>query len=414
MTGRLVKVIGLLLLLLATVSCRSNTAEDEINGRVTLWHGWSAEEAFVLGEALSQFQEINPDVRIISVAIPQDQILNEFHKAGEDGLGPDLLIGKDSWIGELAESGLIRPLSPDEIPPSLIDLRNRSLTQYQDQFFGIPMSLAPRALYYNKRLVSKPPASLDELLQEWAAGNQVAFVPRFEEAYWGIQAFGEGLFDEQNRFTLAESGFTEWLSWLDEVQSAPGVILNVDDESLLELFATEQIAYYVAGPDKQALISELMDQENPFEFGIASLPGGPQGAGGPLLPAETLLLYAFASPEQTRIASDLAAFLVNQQQSIRFMRDLGRVPANPAVQVDQRIYPLVNGFSQQANTAVVIPNEIPSDPFFAAGDRAYVSTLSGLLAPEEAVCNFGQEVAAILGYTSREMSLPYGCNASTK
>ena len=218
MIGRRLKVTGLLLLLLATVSCQSNVADDELNGRVTLWHSWTAAEAEVLDEALSQFQEIHPKVQIITFALPQDQILKEFTAAGNDGLGPGLLIGTDSWIGELADSGLIRPLPADETIADQFDSRNNALTQYQDQLFGVPLFLEPRALYYNKSLVTESPDSLDALLQEAAAGRGVAFVPRFEEAYWGIQAFGEGLFDAQDRFTLAESGFTEWLDWLDAAQ----------------------------------------------------------------------------------------------------------------------------------------------------------------------------------------------------
>jgi maltose-binding protein MalE len=92
---------------------------------------------------------------------------------------------------------------------SLFNERNLAITQYRGQQFGIPLALAPRAMYYNKSIVSSPPTTLDELLQEAAAGHSVAFVPRFTEAHWGIQAFGDGLFDDQARFTLAESGFSE-------------------------------------------------------------------------------------------------------------------------------------------------------------------------------------------------------------
>ena len=145
----------------------------------------------------------------------------------------------------------------------------------------------------------------------------------------------------------------------------------MDDASLLELFATEQIAYYVAGPEKQDEIIALLDEEDPFDYGVVPLPSGPHGPAGPLLPAETMLPYAFTSDNQTRIANDLASFLVNQQQSIRFMRELDRVPANPAVSVDRRVYPIVSGFARQAQSAVVIPNEVPTNPLVAAGDVYY-------------------------------------------
>jgi hypothetical protein len=90
------------------------------------------------------------------------------------------------------------------------------------------------------------------------------------------------------------------------------------------------------------------------------------------------------------------------------------VPANPSVAVDQRIYPIVHGFAQQVESAVVIPNEIQSQPLVKAGNRAYVSVLSGALSPEEAVCQFGLEVAAFQGYTTADMSLPQNCEVPTE
>jgi maltose-binding protein MalE len=391
-------------------SCQRNASNEGLNGRVTIWHSWPSGEAVVLEETLDQFQEIHPDVHISTVAFPYDQLLAEFMLAGAEGLGPTLLLGTDSWLGDLVDAGLISPISQETTTWDLFNARNTALTQYQGQQYGIPLSLAPHALYYNKSLVSTPPSTLDELLAEAEAGRSVAFVPRFAKAYWGIQAFGEGLFDDQTRFTLAESGFAEWLSWLNEAQSAPGVIMNIDDESLMALFASGQVAYYVAGPEKQALIASIIKEEDPFAIGITPLPGNPEAPSGPVLSAEIIMFYEFATPEERMIANELSAFFVNQQQSIRFLRDLDRVPVNSNVRVDPRVYPNVYGFAQQSKTAVVIPNEIVADTLVEAGNRAYANVLSGVLTPVEAACNFGQEVAVSQGYSEATMSIPEGCD----
>jgi maltose-binding protein MalE len=124
------------------------------------------------------------------------------------------------------------------------------------------------------------------------------------------------------------------------------------------------------------------------------------------------MFYEFAAPEERIIADELAAFLVNQQQSIRFLRELDRVPANPNVRVDPRVYPNVFGFAQQSKTAVVIPNEIVADDLMEAGNQAYANVLLGVLTPAEAVCNFGQEVAVSQGYLEATMSIPEGCAIS--
>ncbi len=73
------------------------------------------------------------------------------------------------------------------------------------------------------------------------------------------------------------------------------------------------------------------------------------------------------------------------------LTNLGRILATHYVSNSFRTHP--NGFTQQAETAVVLPNEIPKSLLIAEGNRAYASVLSGLLTPEEAVCNFGQEIA---------------------
>lgn len=406
-----VRLFGILLIGLFIMGCQANTTNNELKGRLTLWHSWTPAEVEVLEGALAQFQEIHPGVRIIPVSMPEEQILSEFSKTGNDGLGPAMLIGKNSWISQLADAGLIRPVSLNQEPDTLtfFNLRNRALVEYQDEIFGVPMSLEPYALYYNKDMVTELPESLDALLAEAADGNGVSFVPRFEEAYWGIQPFGAGLFDATGQFTLAGSGFVEWLRWVAEAQAAPGVILNVDDKSLLELFATGQIAYYVGKPATQARLHALADDQNAIDFGVMPLPQGPNGSSGPLLTAETILLYTYMSDEQAVIANELAKFLVNNQQSIRFMRELDHVPANPAIRVDRRIYPLVNGFARQATTAVVMPNDISSQRLVEAGNRAYITVLSGTDSAETAVCTFGLEVIEILDLSPTEVNLPSGC-----
>lgn len=412
MTRKRWRMAGIVFLLLLMAGCQSSAPTDVLKGRITLWHSWSPAEAAVLDESLAQFEEIHPQVNITTVALPRDKMLEEFYRIGNDGLGPGMMIGGDSWIGGLADDGLIRPFSTDAFPAAFFNTRNTSLMLYQDKIYGVPMILAPYALYYNKDLVTTPPESLDDLLADAAEGRQIAFVPRFVEAYWGIQTFGDGFFDNEGRFTLAQSGFLEWLDWLDDAQQAPGVILNEDNESLLDLFAAGKVAYYVARPESQQTILAKMDEAKPFEMGVVPLPQGPAGSAGPVLTAESIFLYSYASENQSDIVNALASFLVNQQQSIRFLRELDAVPANPSVRVDNRIYPIANGFARQARTAVVIANEISTVPSVAAGNRAYITVLSGIASPEEAVCQFGLDMAEIMSYSAEDMDLPDGCSAA--
>jgi arabinogalactan oligomer/maltooligosaccharide transport system substrate-binding protein len=401
------QLITFILLLLALSSCQVfRQGDDELSGRVVLWHGWTPEETAILEEALDEFREIHPQVTVASLALPKSELLEQYKLSANDGLAPDILLGSSDWVGELADAGLVRGFENDEFNALNLETGRLAATRYQNKIYGLPLSLYPSALYYNKSLVDSPPTSLDGLLEQAAEGIEVAFVPRFEEAYWGIQTLGQGLFDEEGDITLVDSGFTRWLEWLNNAQNEPGVILSADDTVLFDLFSQGRVAYYVAGPGKQALLKEVMGEES---FGVVPLPSGPDGPAGPLLPVESIIFYLFSSQEQSRTAIALGDFLANQQQANRFMRELDRVPANPGVGVDSRIYPNVSGFARQARTAVIPPNELAWDQLVASGNKAYISALSGILTPAEAVCRFGQEIIDLQDLSEDEIRLPAGC-----
>lgn len=398
---------GLVMLLLTAVACRGEqSTPSELQGRIILWHDWSAEEELVLVQALNDFLEVNPGVEITRLAIPPETILAEFEHAVAEGLGPDLIIGASDWIRSLAAQSYLRPVESIGINQRNYPGRIEQAVQYRDVLYGVPGFLEPQALYFNRQQVSIPAANLDELLLQTADGRQIGFVPRFQPAYWGIRTFGEGLFDAEGNFTLATSGFTEWLTWLAANQNDPNIILSVDDASLLELFAQGQITYFIAGPEKQA---ELKRRLGVDKLGVTILPSGPAGAAAPLLPIESMLLNGYSSANQTMIAETLAEYLTNQQQSIRFMRDLDRVPANPSAGVDSRLYPTVDGFARQAFTGVTLPDQINLQAITESGDRAYANVLSGTLTPEEAVCRFGLEIVAATDFSGVKVDLPEGC-----
>ncbi|MCA9950494.1 MAG: extracellular solute-binding protein [Anaerolineales bacterium] len=398
-------IIFLLILLFWLIGCQTSTTNDNtLNGRITVWHKRQPPESLVLETALNTFQEANPQVEIVSVYIPPDQFLDEFKDSAKDGLAPDLIIGSEAWLPELAEAGLIRPFEPTGTILALE--RYATLTQYQGKSYGLPFSLSPQALYYSKALVENPVTTLDDLLAAARKGDRIGFVPLFVPAYWGIEAFGEGLFDAEGNFTLAESGFVEWLTWLDDAQPIAGVIMSTDETSLRERFIQGDLHYYVAGPEELDTLRESMGDD---AFGVTLLPAGPIGSAGPLLTAQLFMFYAHSTKEQSQIANALARFFASQQQSNLFMRELEIIPANPAVRVDPRLYPYVSGFARQARTGTALPNELDKEQLYTAGNEAYINVLSEQVTPEEAVCTFGQQVAAISGMSGRDINLPDGC-----
>lgn len=405
-TCRAIWLLFILLSALLLSGCRAPLPADAQSGRVLLWHSFNETETPVLNQILQQYQEIHPQTRIISVMVPAAEMQQRYQETADLGLGPDLFIGSSDWVRDLADAGLIRGLERgdwggnDYLAAAALALR------YQEQLYGLPLSLQPVALFYNPRLVAAPAATLDEWLQQAEAGQRIALSPRFRQMYWGIGAFGDVLFNTAAQFELRDSGFTAWLDWLKTAQESPGVIMLRDETTLQNLFIEEQVAYYVARPDVIPALTAAMDAG---KLAVAPLPSLPGRRATPLLRVDAVMLNTASSQRQQRLALSVAQFLTNPEQSLILLRDAGRVPANRQVRVDARVYPLLAGFVTQSQSAVVIPNWVDLPAFTALGDAVYNNVLSGVLAPAAAVCQFGLDVALAQSIPLTEFTLPERC-----
>jgi ABC-type glycerol-3-phosphate transport system substrate-binding protein len=389
------------------VGCQTNANSDgALHGRILLWHSWNEADTVVLEQLLQEFAEIHPNVTIITAAIPADELRTRYEATAPQGLGPNLLIGNADWIPDLAAQSLIASFSEQDV--SVFNFLSSTIRTVQNEsggeIYGLPLSVSMDTLYYNTAQVGRPARTLAELWLEAENGRIVAIPATFERAYWGIYAFGNGLFDNDGHFTIEESGFEGWLATLKEVQEIPNVVLSRDSMALQQLFASGRAAYYVGRPEELMALQEALGE---FSVGVAALPAGDAGSSRTLLTVEALLLNSTSSDQQTAIAVEVAKFLTNQEQSTQLMRRAGRVPANGRVEINQQIYPDMLGFKLQALTAVNLPPDAPRKPIFDLGNLAYANVLSGLLTPFEAVCDFGRgliEVAPGLNVT-----LPVEC-----
>lgn len=405
------RLLPLLLLALCSLpllaGCQTPAAavDDELQGRILLWHSWDEENTAVLASILDQFRTIHPNVTIISVAVPPEELRQRFASTAVQGLGPDLFIGSSDWIPELVRAGLLEELSVYDVsvldfgPTVISDLR------VNDGLYGLPLSLRTVALYYNASLVDTPAQSISELRNQANDGQTVALPTDFAQAYWGIGAYGPGLFRD-GVFNLVESGLLAWLTQLKAAQEAPGVIMDNDSEALLRLFAEERVAYFIGGSDALPLLQEAIGAD---DLGVAVLPGGPNGPAAPLLSIEAVMLNSASSADQRAAALSLAAFLTNAEQSNVLLREAGRIPANWRVQVDSRIYPILAPFALQSRAGVTLPNTLDKEAFIMLGDTAYSNMLGGVLTPEEAVCEFGIAVVDLEGVDVESAVLPDTC-----
>lgn len=413
--GRMLILAALIGVLLTLPACAQVTedapggrGESEIQGRILLWHSWTAEDTEVLDRVIRQFGEANPGTKIVSVAVPAEELLEQYITSSTQGLGPDILVGSSEWVRLLAQNDSIRPLPTGFFGAGRFLPQAVGALVLDDRLYGLPLALSVEALYFNRSLVTQPPHTLDDLIGQLEGQAVFAMVPDFGAAYWGIQNFGTGLFDEDGTFTLDESGFREWLTWLSEAQNEAGMILNRDQAALRQAFMEGRIAYYVGTPEE---LPDLLEALGEGDLGVATLPDHTERTSGPLLRVEGVFLSPYSSEHQAELALAAALFLTNAEQNRTFMRLANRIPANLQVQVDPRVYPFTAGFAQQSRRSVTLPTTLMKNSFYELGDQAYANVLGGVLSPDEAVCRFGLDVIEDQTFQPDEVVLPAGCVA---
>ena len=389
-------ILILVSFLLAGCAYGDNAA---VGGRIVLWHSATGTVGSVLDDIVDRFMEINPHIQVSLVSIPADEMLSRYRNAAELSLGPDLFIGETTWIPALADQDLIQSL--DRYDPSLDGYFSAAVENihYDGEVYGIPYGLTLNALFYNADRVTTPPDTLAALLAQATDGNGTAMTTRFDHAFWGVRAFGGRMFGDDGRVTLDGGGFASWLSWMSSAQNAVGMFLNNDRATLMNLFMSGQVAYYVGTPDDFPLLSSNMEAN----IGVAPLPTGPGGPAGPLLHLDALMFNRASAQRNTRAALELARFLTNDENSLRLAREVGHVPANSRVPgIDARTYPIVNGFMTQARTAIPIVNTEAMSVLLADGDRLYRRVLDGVVDATEGAASFTATINTALGYEQVE------------
>lgn len=402
-----------LILLLVTgmlVSCQARAAEPEAAhpGRIILWHSWREQEEEALDSLLARFTAIYPELTVITARYAPDALKHEYLDKVAQGLGPDLMIGTQEWTPELADANLIRALAPERIDTSIYLSSALQTLHYNQKLYGLPLSVQTSALYYNRTLVETPPTTLQALIEEAGNGQKVALNTSFAAAFWGVQAFGGQLLDDEGHIVLNQGGLANWLGWLIEAQNVPNIILSNDEEILDTLFADGEAAYYIAPSTELLRLQEILGKEG---VGVAPLPAGPHSAAGPFLETEPIFFSTASSPRQFAHALRLAEFLTNVEQQRKLAQLAGRIPANPRARIDRRVSSAVAGFVEQSKTAVpllLIPQVVDAIAF---GEEAYVQALEGMHTPVEVATDLTRQVNEKYGLETRDVASTVQCLA---
>lgn len=380
----------LFILAVMLMGCASDDSAEELRGQLLLWHSWSFQDRQTLNRITTQFREIYPDVEIITVAIPANDLERRYRETAALGLGPDMVIGSDRWIPQYVEDNLIQAIrSPDIDIVTFSSKALRTARSADGTLYGIPLSQNATVLYYNKSIsqFDTPPATFEQWIRYANGGDVTALNIDFEDAYWGVTPFGDGLFDADGQMLTDSDGLLGWLEWLKKAQRHPNIILSRDTELLQDLFIDGTAQYYLGWSDE---LPTLLGAMGETRVGVAPLPHveDSERMPVPLLRTEVILFNESSSEKQTELAYAFASFLTNTTQSAILMRETHRVPANRQVQISSEVDELQYIMASQIMSATLPSTDVAFSTLLEAGEEVYTNVLTGVRSPESAVALF--------------------------
>lgn len=210
-----------------------------ISGTVTFWHAYSADspEVATLDDVvIPAFEKKFPDVDVKSVPVPYDDLHQKLITAVAGDQLPDLVRADIGWVPELANLGVLVPLS--EEMPDFQELADNTFpgslatNKWKDAYYGLPLDTNTRVMLYNSEVFAtagvEVPSSVEDLLEA---------APALKEA---------------GAFAFADNGASGWnvLPW---IWSAGGDITNDD---------VTQSTGYLNSPESIEGIQTLVDMYN--------------------------------------------------------------------------------------------------------------------------------------------------------
>ena len=374
----------------------SPASKEVLQGKISVWSelpvGISVNHSKVIQalvrQELNQFINLNPGTQVTLKFFPAQTAIDPFIHQSKRGGGPNILhVAFTDRINELIEHQSIQALNQYQI--DLSSLRPETLDQVRlgEKLYGIPTNLQTQVLCYNKAKVKahQLPNTLSELITQARNGYSVGIHSGFAEAIWGI-----GIFMRQSPHSQQISnrdigqGWSQWLQWLQQADNEPNLHLLDSPGELQQLFIEHKLTYITCW---SGWIPSLREKLGADQLGIARLPHKTNHPATPIILVDSLFFNRSSSPQQMKIALELAKFLTNSEQQQKMQLSLpANIPVNQSFQVNAQLYPLQATLRQQSRSGVILSLS-NSKQFGQSLDQLtslYQQVIAGQISPTQA------------------------------
>ena len=300
-------------------------------------------EAQVLSQQLARFNAAHPNIRVVRRDTPdaadqRHQLYVQWLNAG--ATDPDILQLDAIWTPEFAAAGWILPL--DRFGPDTAAFFRSTIdaNRWRDTLFALPWFVDVGMLYWRTDLVSAPPATLGDLVQDakralkrpgmryglvWQGARYEGLITNFLE-YLG--AYGGRILRGGRVVVNSEEGVQALTEMRDEIYRdsiVPSAVLTWHEEESRFAFQNGESVFMRNWPYAVGLMQDSSQSRVAGRFGVAPMPAGPGGSPTAALGGAQLAINRHT--ENPEAAWAVVDFLTRPEQMQERARVVGQFPA---------------------------------------------------------------------------------------
>jgi ABC-type glycerol-3-phosphate transport system substrate-binding protein len=342
-------------------------------------------EGTLVAEQLKQFMVLNPGIRVELQRTPDDA--SQRHQLYVQWLNarvgnPDILQLDVIWTPEFAAAGWVLPLTPygpvsSEFFPATIEANT-----WAGQLYALPWFADVGLLYRRTDLVSREPATLEEMVTSARAAMSRPGGPRYGIVWQGARyeglitgfveylgAFGGRIIDEKGEVVVNRPEAVRALEFMrDELYSsqvAPLDVLTWHEEEARYAFQNGNAVFMRNWPYPVAAMADSAQSKVAGKFAVSPMPKSGTAPGGhatAALGGAQLAINAYS--ESPDAAYKLIAYLTAPEQMLARAQAVGQYPTRPALYDDPRLKSAIAIPLDDARRAIESATPRPVTPIY--------------------------------------------------
>lgn len=381
----------------------SCTRKEDAN-KIVIWHQMRVDERVVLEEQLEEYMRLHPGIRVEAIYKETEELRSGFIIAAIAGQGPDLVYGPADQVGPFQVMDIIKPMDSMFEKEWFDSFNPKGVTWYKGHIYQIADKLGNHlTLVYNKKLVSTPPQTDEELI---ALGKQLTkdtdgdgridqygLVWNYTEPFFYIpfySGFGGWVMDDEGNPTLDNQANIDGLNFIRDLRDVHKIIPAEADYNVADaLFKDGKAAMIINGDWSWSGYTKAG-----IDIGIAPIPKIVKTGlwCAPMISPKGYSINFNVTDEKLPLIVEFLKFVMEPKQQLQTAKILNTMPTRKSLYKDPFI--LNNDILVNSQKQIDIGKPMPVVPelraIWDAMRPSYQAVLGGVKTPEIAARDMQQ------------------------